>query len=68
MSYLSFEDLPDEFKTNNQEALPENSFSVSVGAGATYPISANLNLDFRYFYKIDSQIINTHNFVVGITF
>jgi opacity protein-like surface antigen len=68
ITYYSYEDLPDEFKTTNAERLPENSFGVSVGAGATYPISANLNLDFRYFYKIDSQIINTHNFVVGITF
>jgi len=68
MTYFSFEDIPDEFKTNNQEALPEDSFGVSVGAGAIYPISANLNLDFRYFYKIDSQIINTHNLVIGITF
>lgn len=68
MSYLSFEDIPDEFKTTNQEALPDDSFGASVGAGVIYPISANLNLDFRYFYKIDSQIINTHNLVVGITF
>jgi len=68
VTYFAFEDIPDEFKTSNTERLPEDSFGVSVGAGATYPISTNLNFDFRYFYKIDSQIINTHNFVVGITF
>ncbi len=68
MGYLSFEDMPDEFKTTEIEALPDNSYSFSCGAGIIYPLSTNLNLDFRYYYRIDSEIINTHNLVVGITF
>ena len=66
--YLSFEDMPDEFKTTKIEALPDNSYGFSFGAGIIYPLSTNLDLDFRYYYRIDSEIINTHNLVVGITF
>ena len=68
MGYLSFEEIPDEFKTSQEEVLPDNSTSFSFGAGIIYPISENLNLDLRYFYKIDSEIINTQNIVLGITF
>jgi opacity protein-like surface antigen len=68
MGYLSFEEIPDEFKTTQAEVLPDNSTSFSFGAGIIYPISENLNLDLRYFYKIDSEIINTQNIVLGITF
>lgn len=68
MGYLSFEEMPDEFKTTETELLPDNSYSFSLGAGIIYPLSTKLNLDFRYYYRIDSEIINTHNLVVGITF
>jgi len=68
MGYLSFEDMPDEFKTTEIEALPDNSYGFSLGAGIIYPLSTKLNLDFRYYYRIDSEIINTHNIVAGITF
>lgn len=68
MSYLSFEKLPDEFKTINTDVLPDNSYSLSFGAGIIYPLSTNLNIDFRYFYRIDSEIINIHILSVGIIF
>jgi len=68
MGYLSFEEIPDEFKTTETEELPDNSTSLSFGAGIIYPLSTKLNLDFRYYYRIDSEIINTHNLVIGITF
>lgn len=68
MTYFSFEDLPDEFKTINTDVLPDDSYGFSFGAGIIYPLTANLNLDFRYYYRIDSEIINIHNLVVGITF
>ena len=68
MGYLSFEDIPDEYKTTNTDVLPDNSHSFSIGTGIIYPLSTNLNLDFRYYYRIDSEIINTHNVLVGITF
>ena len=66
--YFSFEEMPDEYKTTETEELPDNSHSFSFGAGIIHPVSANLNLDFRYYYRIDSEIINTHNIVAGITF
>ncbi|KAB2841959.1 MAG: hypothetical protein F9K45_07445 [Melioribacteraceae bacterium] len=67
-SYNSFEQIPDEYKTNNFEPFPESSYGASFGIGALIKISSVLDLDLRYFYKTDSEIINTHHFVAGITF
>lgn len=67
-SYNSFEEIPNEYKTNNFEPFPESSYGASLGIGALIKISSVLDLDLRYFYKTDSEIINTHHFVAGITF
>jgi hypothetical protein len=68
MGYLSFEEMPDEFKSTKTEVLPDNSYSLSFGAGIIYPLSVNIDVDFRYYFRIDSEIVNTHNVIVGITF
>jgi len=65
-TYTSFDDVPVEFRTKHIEEFPDNSFSIGLGLGATYTITKALELDFRYFYNIDSEIKNTHNFVIGI--
>lgn len=67
-SFNSFDELPDEFKTKNIEELPDNSFGISAGVGIIYKISKNLSFDFRYYYKYDDNIINTHHLIVGINF
>ena len=66
-TYYSFNSLPDDFKTKHIENLPINSYGVMFGIGTIYQLSARLNLDLRYYYKIDSKIINTHQIIVGIT-
>ena len=66
-TYDSFNSLPDDFKTKHIENLPINSYGVMFGIGTIYQLSARLNLDLRYYYKIDSKIINTHQILLGIS-
>ncbi len=68
-SYYSIDEIPNEFKQNpKKEELPNNSYGIILEAGTSYPISSKLNLDFRYMFKYDNKIINTHHFIVGIYF
>lgn len=68
-SYNSIEEIPDEFKGNQKdEELPDNSYGLILGVGTSYQISSSLNLDLRYLYKFDSEILNTHHFIIGIYF
>ncbi|HSH64883.1 MAG TPA: hypothetical protein VLB84_03585, partial [Bacteroidia bacterium] len=68
-SYNSIDEIPAEFKENKKnEKLPDNSYGIILGAGTAYHISLKLNLDIRYLFKYDSEIANTHHFIVGIYF
>lgn len=68
-SYNSIDEIPAEFKENQKkEELPTNSYGIILGVGASYQISSKLNLDFRYLFKYDNEIINTHHFIAGIYF
>jgi len=68
-SYNSIDEIPAEFKGDQKkEELPDNSYGIILGAGTSYHISSKLNLDFRYMFKYDSKIVNTHHFIVGIYF
>ncbi len=67
--YNSLSEIPNEYKRNQTvEKLPENSYGVMLGAGVSYKLSSKLNLDFRYIFKYDSEIANTHHLLVGIWF
>lgn len=67
--YNSIDEIPAEFKeTQKNEKLPDNSYGIILGAGTSYQISSKLNLDIRYLFKYDNEIINTHHFIVGIYF
>jgi opacity protein-like surface antigen len=67
-SYNSLEEVPDEFKVKQSETLPDNSIGINVGIGTIYHLTNRINLELRYFYKYDSEIINTHHFLAGISF
>lgn len=68
MNYDSYDEIPDEFKIKHVENNPNNSYGLSLGTGVIYNISSKIGLDLRYFYKYDSEIINTHHVLVGIVF
>lgn len=66
--YNSFDELPDEFKNAHTVKLPNESYGIILGMGTIYEITKKLNIDFRYSYKTDSKILNTHQVIVGISF
>lgn len=68
-SYNSLEEIPDEYKHHKPgEPMPLSSFRYGIGLGAMYPISSVFNLDVRYLYNFDSEIVNTHQVLVGFVF
>lgn len=68
-SYNSVEEIPDEYKHHKPgEPMPLSSFRYGIGIGAMYPLSSVFNLDVRYLYNFDSEIVNTHQVLVGFVF
>lgn len=67
-SYPSLENIPSEYKTKPIEDNLYKSFGIIIGLGSELNISSKLGLDIRYFYKYDTQIINTHQLTMGIIF
>lgn len=67
-SYNSAEEIPDEYKHHKPEPMPLSSFRYGIGIGAMYPLSNMFNLDVRYLYNFDSEIVNTHQVLVGFVF
>lgn len=67
-TYNSFDELPNEYRTKHVEQLPNHSYGMNLGIGVIYPIFSKLSMDLRYYYEIDSEIINTHHIAVGISF
>lgn len=65
-SYSTYEEVPDKFKDNQTETFPNESLGIALGVGVIYNIKNNLNLDFRYLFKYDNQIINSHQILIGI--
>ena len=66
-TYNSFDELPNEYRTKHVEQFPDHSYGLGLGIGVIYPIFSKLNIDLRYFYEIDSEIINTHHIMVGLS-
>lgn len=66
--YDSYDELPNGYKNEHIEILPNGSYSIGLGIGTMYRLSSVFNLDIRYLYKIDSEIINTHQLLIGFSF
>jgi len=65
-NFSSYGDLPLEFR--NFDVLPNGSYKLAIGVGFKYPISSIFGLDLRYLTQVDSEIINSQQLLVGITF
>lgn len=68
MFYNSFDEIPNDYKRIYKETHVNHSINLALGMGTIYQISPELNLDFRYLFKFDDKIINTHIMIVGISF
>jgi len=68
-NYSSLQEIPEEYKQPySVEPLPLSSFRYGLGIGAMYPLSSVFNLDLRYLYNFDTEIVNTHQVLVGFVF
>ena len=68
-SYNSVDEIPDEYKHHKPgEPMPLSSFRYGLGIGAVYPLSNVFSIDARYLYNFDSEIVNTHQFLIGFVF
>ncbi|MCF6270056.1 MAG: outer membrane beta-barrel protein [Melioribacteraceae bacterium] len=67
-SYNTYEEVPDKFKNNPNQRFYNESFGIAFGLGVLYNIKKSLNIDFRYLFIYDNEIINSHQFLVGFNF
>ncbi len=63
--YDTFEEIPENYR--EIDVLPNSSFTYSIGAGLNYKLSDLFTLNLRYLYRIDSEIANTHQVLLGLS-
>jgi hypothetical protein len=63
--YATESEIPQEYK--KVKFLPNNSYGISFGLGSKYQIFSKFQLNIRYLYNIDSEIINTHQLLFGFS-
>jgi len=64
----SYDEIPEEFRTVWVKPKSTSSYGLTIGTGLVYKLTEGLDLDLRYLYKYDSEIVNTHHILVGIVF
>lgn len=64
--YDNYSEVPISFR--NTDNIPNESFGLSFGVGSKLKISSQISTNIRYIYKIDSEIINIHQVIFGISF
>ncbi|MCK9280033.1 MAG: outer membrane beta-barrel protein [Melioribacteraceae bacterium] len=66
-SYPSQDAIPAEYKEFKWEPELTHSTGINAGFGVLYKLSSKINLDFRYLYRSDSDLVDIHQFLIGIT-
>ncbi len=64
--YDFFDQIPSDYLKTN--VLPNGSYGLAIGIGCKYLIVSGISLNLRYFYKIDTEILNSHQILIGVTF
>jgi hypothetical protein len=64
--YQSYGELPLEHRYI--DAIPKGSYKIAIGVGFNYPLSAVFGLDMRFLTQIDSEIMESQQLLVGISF
>ncbi|MCK9282203.1 MAG: porin family protein [Melioribacteraceae bacterium] len=65
-SYPTENDVPYEYKVTVKDYNIWYSTSINAGLGVMIELTPNIDLDLRYLYKSDSELIDTHQFLLGI--
>lgn len=63
--YDTFDEIPEAYRKT--DVLPNGSFTYSIGAGLNYKLSDLTAMNLRYQYRIDNEIANTHQILIGVS-
>jgi len=64
--YDKYGELPLEHR--NVDVLPNGSYKVAIGVGFNYLLTTKLGLDVRFLTQIDSELIESNQLLVGLSF
>ncbi|MFZ1291920.1 MAG: hypothetical protein WAR79_17620 [Melioribacteraceae bacterium] len=65
--YDNFDELPEIYKNEPSKINKEDeSFRFAFGVGTLYNLSSKIFLDLRYAYQVNTALVNTHQFLIGI--
>jgi len=65
-NYNTYNELPSEYKNKPPRISEETSYLFGLGIGTNYRLGSRINLDIRYVYKFNKNIVNTNQLLVGI--
>ncbi|MEJ2616708.1 MAG: hypothetical protein P8Z35_17265 [Ignavibacteriaceae bacterium] len=66
--YDTYDEIPVEYKNKPPKISDEVSYLFGLGIGTNYRIGSTINLDIRYIYQFNKNIVNTNQLLVGIIF
>lgn len=66
--YDTYDAIPAEYKNKPPAISNSNSYLLGFGIGTNYRLSSIINLDIRYLYQFNKNIVNTNQLLVGINF
>lgn len=64
--YDSIEQIPVGFNPVTDDFSSKNSYKIALGFGAYFPIGKDTNIDLRFVYNINTQLVNSGQMLVGI--
>jgi hypothetical protein len=67
-SYDTYDQIPAEYKNTPPKISNEASYLFGLGIGTNYRLGSAINLDIRYLYQFNKNIVNTNQIVMGINF
>jgi len=59
--------LPEQYRQEPPKIKDDTSFRIGLGAGMRFRISGNFYFEARYIYNVNTQLINSHQILMGIS-
>jgi hypothetical protein len=66
--YDTYDQIPAEYKNTPPVISNKASYLFGLGIGTNYRLGSAINLDIRYLYQFNKNIVNTNQILVGINF
>ena len=66
--YDTYDEIPAEYKNKPPAISNEASYLFGLGIGTNYRLSSVINLNIRYLYQFNKNIVNTNQLLIGINF